>query len=93
METKTPPEPKTDDNVKKRIPLAFCLGLPSFLLILFFAQGFLWSLHHGGPVFIWGLCFFVVVGGYFLVLSYLLLRGNPFQWLPLRDLSPKTHLN
>lgn len=77
MEKKTHPELKTDVYVRTRTLRAFFLGLPSFFLIFFFGQGFQWSLGHGGAVYIWGLCLFGVVGGYFLILSYLLLRGNP----------------
>ena len=32
---------------------------------------------HGGTVYIWGLFFVGGVGAYFLILSYLLLLGNP----------------
>jgi len=53
------------------------LGLPSLLLIFFLGEKFQYSLDHGGAVYIWGLFFVVGVGAYFLILSYLLLRGNP----------------
>ncbi len=72
-----PPEPKTNDCVRTRAQQAFFLGLPSFLLIFFFGERFLYSLDHGGAVYISGLFFFGVVGAYFLVTSYVLSRGNP----------------
>ena len=72
-----PPETKTDVYVRTRTLWAFFLGLPSFLLIFFFADKFLWALDHGGAVKIWGLFLVVGGGGCFLILSYLLSRGNP----------------
>ena len=68
---------KTNVYVRTRAQQAFFLGLPSFFLIFFLAERFLYSLEIGGAVFISGLFFFGGVGAYFLILSYLLSRGNP----------------
>lgn len=77
METKIHPEPKTDVYLRTRTLRAFLMGLPSFFWIFFLAEKFMWSLDHGGAVYIWGLFFVGGVGAYFLILSYLLSRGNP----------------
>lgn len=77
METKIHPEPKTDIYLRTRTLWAFLLGLPSFFLIFFLGEKFQYSLDHGGAVYIWGLFFVGGVGAYFMILSYLLSRGNP----------------
>jgi hypothetical protein len=77
METKIHPEPKTDVYLRTRTLRAFLMGLPSFLLIFFLGEKFVYSLNHGGAVYIWGSFLVGGIGAYFLILSYLLSRGNP----------------